>query len=137
MLHDIISPYQSAFILGRMITDNALIAFECIRKIQKACDTLTKFCAYKLDLTKAYDRVDWRFLQGALEKMGFEQQWIKWVMACVSSVSYSVCFNGHLLKSFKPLRGLRQGDPLSPYLFLFVVEGLSTSLSKVVERNEL
>jgi hypothetical protein len=85
-LDDIISPTQSAFIPGRMITDNALIAFECIYAIQKNVDKRGKYCAYKLDLTKEYDRVNWSFLEGALRKIGFGEKWMQWTMACVTSV---------------------------------------------------
>ena len=78
LLEDIIAPTQSAFIPGRRITDNALVAFECINTMQKSCDAKGSFCAYKLDLTKAYDRVDWDFLEGVLRKFGYVDQWIRW-----------------------------------------------------------
>jgi hypothetical protein len=81
-----------------------------------------------LDLTKAYDRVEWGFLEGVLKRLGFHSTWIHWVMKCVTSVSYSIRFNNVSLEPFKPSRGLRQGDPLSPYLFLFVADGLSKLL---------
>jgi hypothetical protein len=136
-LHDIISPTQSAFVPGRLITDNALVAFECIHAIQSGSSARAKFCAYKLDLAKAYDRVDWGFLEGVLAKMGFHSQWIQWVMACVITVRYSIRFNGHMLDSFSPSRGLRQGDPLSPYLFLFVADGLSSLIRRQVEVGAL
>ena len=93
-------------------------------------------CAYKLDLSKAYDRVDWEFLEQALIKWGFSLEWISWIMACVKSVKYSVKFNGKLLESFTPSRGLRQGDPLSPFLFLFIADALSSLLSKLVHEGE-
>lgn len=137
ILESIISQEQSAFIPGRMITDNALIAFECFHNIAQSKRESQEFCAYKLDLAKAYDRVDWQYLEGVLDRMGFSNTWIQWMMACVTSVRYAVRFNGSMLKSFQPSRGLRQGDPLSPYLFLFVADGLSTILSSAVRTGDL
>jgi hypothetical protein len=137
LLQEIIAPNQSAFIPGRLITDNALIAFECIHSLQKSTDGKGKFCGYKLDLAKAYDRVDWKYLQDILTKLGFANQWVDWVMCCVKTVTYSVRFNGTLLENFTPTRGLRQGDPLSPYLFLFVADGLSRLLQKEIDAGKI
>jgi hypothetical protein len=137
LLQDIIAPMQSAFIPGHLITDNALIAFECIHAIQTRPAARRKFCAYKLDMAKAYDRVDWRFLEGVLAKLGFHSQWVQWVMACVTTVRYSIRFNGNMLDSFSPSRGIHQGDPLSPYLFLFVADGISCLIRKEIEMNSL
>jgi hypothetical protein len=98
-------------------------------------DPTKSFCAYKLDLSKAYDRVDWLFLKQMMQKLGFSHQFVDWIMKCTTSVRYSVKFNGTLLDSFAPSRGLRQGDPLSPFLFLFVVDGLSALLNKGIVDN--
>ena len=94
-------------------------------------------CAIKLDMHKAYDRVEWGFLEKIMAKIGFDQRWIKLVMACVTSVRYNVRFNNFETDIFTPTRGLRQGDPLSPYLFLMVAEGLSCMIKKAKERGEL
>lgn len=137
LLDEIISETQSAFIPGRLITDNATIAFECFHKIQHSKHMHNTHCAYKLDLAKAYDRVDWNFLEGVLLKTGFCQRWTGWVMQCVRSVRYSIRCNGELLDPFTPSRGLRQGDPLSPYLFLFVADGLVRLIEKEINQGNL
>ena len=84
----------------------------------------------KLDMNKAYDRVEWDFLEVVISGLGFNGKWINWTMKCVKKVTYSLIINGKPSNSFSPSRGLRQGDPLSPYLFLFVVDVLSRSLQR-------
>jgi hypothetical protein len=86
MLDDVVSQEQSAFVLNRRITDNALIAFECVHAIQRNNGRRGDFCAYKLDLSKAYDRVDRDFLKSVMEKLGFHNKFVQWIMACVTTV---------------------------------------------------
>lgn len=136
-LDDLISETQSAFAPGRLITDNASIAFECFHKIQHSKVASNTHCAYKLDLAKAYDMVDWHFLEGALRKLGFNSTWTGWVMSCLMSVRYSERCNGELLDYFTPLRGLWQGDPLSPYLFLFVADGRVSLLNNEIAAGSI
>lgn len=93
--------------------------------------------ALKLDVSKAYDRVDCGYLKMQMKKMDFSNKWIGSIMLCVSKVSYSVCFNGDQVGPIVPKRGLRQGDPLSPYLFLFCVEGLSISLKEATDAQRI
>jgi hypothetical protein len=137
LLQDMIAPTQSAFVPGRMITDNALIAFECLHAIRSGSKACKKYGVYKLDLTKAYDCVEWCFLEEILERLDFQSKWRQWVMECVTSVKYVVRFNNEMLDPIKPSCGLRQGDPLLPYLFLCVADGLSCILQKEVEGGAL
>jgi hypothetical protein len=125
-LNEVISPEQSAFVPSRRITNNALIAFECVHAIQKSNGRRGDYCAYKLDLSKAYDlsRLGF-FLQRVMEKLGFHSKFVQWMMTCVSSVHYGVRFNGTALSPFCPSQGLWQGDLLLPYLFLLVADYLS------------
>lgn len=88
------------------------------------------FMALKLDISKAYDRVELDFLEAMMAKMGFDAHWIGLIMSCVKSVSYTIVINGTPYEKFSPTRGIRQGDPLSLYLFQLCAEGLSSLLKK-------
>jgi hypothetical protein len=132
----LISEEQSAFVLGRLISDNVCVAYECTHVIRTR-KRKKSLCVVKLDMMKAYDRVEWSFLESMMLRMGFSQQWVTMIMRCLKSVCFSVKLNGVISSTFTPTRGLWQGDPLSPYLFLFCVEGFSALLKKAQAKKEL
>ena len=88
-------------------------------------------------MSKAYDRVDWNFLKAVLIAMNFNDRWVNWIMGCVTSVQYTLLINGNTSQSFTPRKGLRQGDPLSPYLFFFCANILSLALMKVENQQRI
>ncbi|KAL6179662.1 hypothetical protein ACLB2K_046334 [Fragaria x ananassa] len=134
-LAGIISPFQSAFIPGRLITDNSLIANEVSHFIDS--DKEEGVMSLKLDMRKAYDRMEWVFLKAVLLRLGFYGVWVDLIMQCVSTVRYSFLINGKPCGSLTPSKELRQGDPLSPYLFLLCAEVFSTLLENRVEEGAL
>lgn len=135
ILPGLISENQSAFVPSRNISDNVLIAFKVIHHMNRKNSGSQGEVALKLDISKAYDIVDWSFLKARMQCMGFCRKWIKWVMMCVSTVSYEFCFNGSTVGPVIPSRESRQWDPLSPYIFLLCVEGLSDSLHKAANEG--
>jgi len=127
-----INTRQSAFLEGMSLLDSVLVANEVLEEVKRR----KKSCVYfKVDYEKAYDSVSWEFLYYVLGRLGFCEKWIIWIKSCLESSSVSVLVNGSHISEFYPKRGLRQGDPLAPFLFLIVAEGLAGVVRKIVEKN--
>ncbi|XP_024632727.1 uncharacterized protein [Medicago truncatula] len=130
-LNNLIGPYQSSFLPGRGTADNSIILQEILH-FMKRSKRKKGYVAFKLDLEKAFDNVNWDFLNSCLLDFGFPDIIVKLIMHCVSSANYSLLWNGNKMPPFKPTHGLRQGDPLSPYLFILCMEKLSVAIQDAV-----
>jgi hypothetical protein len=128
----IVDPTQSAFLKGRNLVDGVVVINEVVdlaRRNGQSCVIL------KVDFEKAYDSVERSFLEYMLRRFGFCDKWLDWIRACIFSGKMSVLVNGCPTEEINIQRGLKQGDPLAPFLFLLVAEGLGGLMKKAVSSS--
>ncbi|XP_039066509.1 uncharacterized protein LOC120212171 [Hibiscus syriacus] len=135
LLPDFISLNQTAFVRGRSIIDNTLLAQELVKGYGRK--NISPRCALKVDLQKAFDSLNWDFISSILRAIGLPPIFTKWIETCFKEARYSISFNGSLIGYFKGQRGIRQGDPLSPILFVIAMNTLSKILNLAAARGNL
>ncbi|GKV43679.1 hypothetical protein SLEP1_g50940 [Rubroshorea leprosula] len=132
VLPKVISGTQSAFLGGRQITDGILILNEVVEEIRRK--NISSFI-FKADFEKAYDSVNWAFLDEMMRRLSFGEKWRLWIKECLQTASVSVLVNGSPTEEFKMEKGLRQGDPIASFLFLIVAEGLNVLIESAINKE--
>ncbi|KAL0890312.1 hypothetical protein Bca101_014295 [Brassica carinata] len=126
---------QSAFIQDRLLMENVLLATELVKDYHK--ESISPRCALQIDISKAFDSVQWSFLLNILEALGLPVKFVNWISLCITSASFSVQVNGDLAGYFQSKRGLRQGCSLSPYLFVLCMNVLSRMIDEAAVRGAI
>lgn len=134
MMGTLVNPCQSSFIPQRQSRDNIVLAQEIFHSMRKRKGK-KGWMVVKIDLEKAYDRLNWGFIKETLEDIGLPVDFVNIVWQCISSASMRILWNGEALDEFLPSRGICQGDPISPYLFVLCIEKLFQMISMAVEHN--
>ena len=130
LLNRIVDPTQVTFVPNRSITKNVVLAQEIVHSF-KQTRKRKGYLGVKLDFQKAYDRMELSVLIKVLKALGFNEKFSNLIFQCISTVQYSLLLNGGICQSFNPSRGLRYGDPLSPYLFILGSEILRSEERRV------
>ena len=134
ILPSVITKNKSAFIKGRLLMENVLLASELVKDYHK--DSVTHRGVMKIDISKAFDSVQWTFVLRSLEALGIPERFIRWIRLCITTPSFSVQVNGDLAGYFQSSRGLRQGCSLSPYLFVLCMNVLSLKIDQAVAEKK-
>lgn len=135
VIGDLTGEWQTSFVPGRQATNNVIIAQEMLHMVRRRRKHKGDMVV-KIDLEKAYDRVDWAYLEQILRMVGFGNMLIQVILSCLETSQLAVLWNGDRLPPFKPGRGLRQGDPLSPYLFVLCMEVLGQKIQQAVAAKQ-
>lgn len=135
--NDIIFKFQSAFIKGIEIFDNAIIGYECMCNLRGKGSDRNRSIWLKLDMCKAYDKVEWIYLEAIMLKLGFSSNWVRKDINCLASILFSILINEKPSSSFVPKKGLRQWCPLSSFLFIICAEGLSSLISEAATQRSI
>lgn len=134
LLPYLVSEEHVGYVEGRQILNNIIQAHEVVHMLTSKRQA---GMIMQLDIAKAYDKVNWIYIKKVLSAFGFDHNWVRWVMALVTSSSFSILVNGSPLEIFLPSRGLRQGDPFSPLLFILMMEGLGRSIKHAKEMGKI
>lgn len=134
LLPTLISEEQSGFVAGRQILDGILLVNEVAHSLRS---TKKPGMLIKLDLAKAFDKINWAFIKAILTAFGFSSNLTQWIMRLISSIFFSILINGTPSKCFMPTRGIRQGDPLSPFIFVLAAEGLGRLIKQKIQTGRL
>nr|XP_025664883.1 uncharacterized protein LOC112763420 [Arachis hypogaea] len=134
VMNNLVMPNQCSFVPGRQSSDNIIITQEVIHSMRNKKGK-KGWMTIKIDLEKAYDRLNWNFIKETLMDIGFPQNFINLTLSCISTARMRVFWNGEELEEFSPTRGIRQGDPISPYIFVLCIEKLSQLISAAVEHD--
>lgn len=126
VLPEIISPHQSAFVKGRLLIENVLLATELVQNFNQA--NVSARGVLKVDMRKAFDSLKWEFILRVLRVANFPEVFVNWIQQCITTPSFSINVNGDLCGFFEGKQGLRQGDPISPYLFVIAMEVFASLL---------
>ncbi|CAL1361203.1 unnamed protein product [Linum trigynum] len=137
IIPELVSDMQAAFTGGRVIQDNIIIVHEVLHHLKNRRQGKKYDMMLKMDMRKAYDLVDWECLTSLLQAYGFNQTWCDWIMECVRTVRFSILINGGPKEFFTPSRGIRQGDPISPFLFILMANALSFLLDKETSQGAI